>query len=241
MENTENNFDYIFTERNYLISKTRTLPTPNHYALSLLEEYPKNAFDEEKVLQYKGKWHEKAFDVSKDSPMDLEIGTGNGFHFANYVETNPNRPIIGLELKYKPLIQTVRRTLDTGNSKFVMARYDARVIQNLFEKDEVDNVYIHFPDPWAKKASTEKNRLVQVPFLKKLYEIQKKGSFVDFKTDHPGYFECVKEVLKHVPYTIERISDDLHNSKWASENFQTHFEKLWTSKGLKSHYIRFYK
>jgi tRNA (guanine-N7-)-methyltransferase len=241
MEKQENNFDYIFDKRNYKVSKTRTLPHPNEYAVALLNDYPKNAIDEERILEFKGQWREKFFEKNNETPLDLEIGTGNGFHFADYVSKNTGRLIVGLELKYKPLIQTVRRALNHENKDFVVGRYDARMIQDLFAAEELDNVYIHFPDPWAKKPSTLKHRLVQVNFLNTLYDLQKPGSFVDFKTDHPDYFEMVQECLKHTKYEVIRLSGDLHNSEWASENFMTHFEKLWTSKGLKSHYIRFIK
>lgn len=241
MKLVEDNFDYIFDVRKYKVSKTRTLPEPNEYAQALLNDYPKHAIDEERILAFKGKWKEDFFGASQEKPLDLEIGTGNGFHFADYVGKHPNRLIVGLELKYKPLIQTVRRALNHDNPNFVVGRYDARIIEDLFEENELNNVYIHFPDPWAKKPSTLKHRLVQVNFLNTLYKLQKSGSFVDFKTDHPSYFECVQECLKHTQYKITRLSGDLHNSEWATENFQTHFEKLWTSKGLKSHYIRFEK
>lgn len=239
--NIESNLDNIFDVRNYKVSQTRNLPDPNEYAAALLNDYPENALDEVKILEHKENWREGFFKASSEMPLDLEIGTGNGFHFANFVKTNSDRLFVGLELKYKPLIQTVRRSLEEENKKFVVGRYDARMIEELFGKEELDNVYIHFPDPWAKKPATLKHRLVQVNFLNKLYELQKPGSFVDFKTDHPDYYECVKESLKHSKYKVTRISDDLHNSEWAEENFMTHFEKLWTSQGLKSHYIRFIK
>lgn len=241
MQTTENPFDYIFDVRNYVVSKTRNLPYPNDYAVSLLNDFDKHAYDEERVLDFKGKWRELRFESDDSLALDLEIGTGNGFHLANFVGNNPERAIVGLELKYKPLIQTVRRALDTGNDKFAVARYDARMIQDLFAKEELNNVYIHFPDPWAKKEATLKHRLVQVNFLKNLFELQKPGSFVDFKTDHFDYYLCVKECLKHVDYEVVRDTTDLHNSEWANENFQTHFEKLWTSKGIKSNYLRFVK
>lgn len=239
--NLENNLDNIHDVRTYKVSKTRTLPNPNEYAQALLNDYPKNAVDEVRVLEHKGNWRSGFFEADENTPLDLEIGTGNGFHFANYVEKNPERILVGLELKYKPLIQTVRRALEGDNHRFAVGRYDARMIEELFAEEELNNVFIHFPDPWAKKPATLKHRCVQVNFLNKLYKLQKPGSFVDFKTDHPDYYLCVQESVKHTPYKVVRDTDDLHNSEWASENFMTHFEKLWTSKGLKSHYIRFVK
>ena len=241
MENTIPELGPLFTKANYIVSNTRKLPYPNSYALALLHDYPLHAMDEEKAPKLRGQWRLQRFACADSEPLDLEIGTGNGFHFADFVKKHPQRAIVGLELKYKPLIQTVRRALDKGGQQFVVARYDARMLEHLFAEQELNNVYIHFPDPWAKKEATLKHRLLQVPFLEKLYALQRPGSFVDFKTDHHHYYLTVKECLKHTSYQIERDSEDLHHSPWASENFQTHFEKLWTSKGIRTNYLRFVK
>ncbi|MCB0347967.1 MAG: tRNA (guanine-N7)-methyltransferase, partial [Bdellovibrionales bacterium] len=88
------------------ISRTRQLPSPNKYAVALLNENLNFNYDEERVSQFKGKWREEAFALPQNAPVDLEIGVGNGFHLAHYLETKKDRAIVGLELKYKPLIQT---------------------------------------------------------------------------------------------------------------------------------------
>lgn len=225
---------------NYRVSSTHNLPTHTEYTKALLNDYPQNAFCEQKAPTFKSKWRELAFQVNEDHPMDLEIGTGNGFHFSHYVQNNPDRAIVGLELKYKPLIQTVRRALDCENKKFIMARYDARCIDDLFAEGELNNVYIHFPDPWAKDRQV-KHRTLQTPFLNYIYKLQRSASFLEFKTDHEGYFHAVRDCIKDTNYEMTRYTEDLHNSEWASENFQTHFEKLWTSKGLKSYMLRLEK
>lgn len=64
---------------------------------------------------------------------------------------------------------------------------------------------------------------------------------MEFKTDNPDYFEWSLEKLKNSSYEIKRLTYDLHNSEWAQENFRTHFENLWTQKGLKTMLFRAYK
>ncbi len=222
------------------VSRTRDLPKPNLYAKALINENLEFNYDEEKCLEFKAKWRQESFGVSVDTPMDLEIGTGNGFHFAHYVQQNPDRRVLGLELKYKPLIQSVKRCLRNASTNFRMLRYSANYIEDLFADEELDNVFIHFPDPWGKERQ-QKHRLLQACFFQSLYRLQRPGSFVEFKTDHQEYFEFVLQELKGSPYIVTRKTFDLHNSEWASQNFQTHFEKLWTSKGLKSHMLRLEK
>lgn len=216
--------------------KSRNLPNPNKYVLMMDDEFSGWVFNEEKAPQNKGQWREKC-GLQADAFLDLEIGTGNGYFFTDYCSRNPGRNLLGMELKFKPLIQSIKRSRTAKNVNGWAVRYHAALIDELFSPGELDNVFIYFPDPWPKKKHF-KNRLITLEFLFNLYELQKPGSYLEIKTDHPGYFEWIMERLPRSPYKISRSTTDLHNSEWAQDNFMTHFEKLWTSKGLKTHLVR---
>lgn len=212
----------------------------NKYAAQADHEFANWVFTEGRAITQKGLWRSSVFKVANDKPLDLEIGVGNGYFFEHICASNPDRNFLGLELKFKPLIQTTKRTLKRGceNGRFI--RFDAGELPQIFEPGELDNVYIFFPDPWPKKRH-HKNRLITYEFLMTLYELQRPGSVVQFKTDNVEYFDWVMERLPKTPYKIEAQTRNLHESEWASENFHTHFEKLWTGKGLKTHYLRLRK
>lgn len=220
-----------------MISLTRNIPNPHRYILMLQKDFSDWAYDEERAVLFKGKWRHEVFKVREESPIDLEIGVGNGFFFSHQAKAFPERNLIGIEIKYKPLIQTVRRARANGATNIRVLRFHARFVSQLFEKSELNNVYVYFPDPWVKLKS-HKHRLIQPEFLRELYDLQRPGSFLEFKTDNLDYFEWTLKHLEESPYRIVRKSYDLHSSEWAQENFQTHFEKLWTSKGLKTHLVR---
>lgn len=219
---------------------TRSLPNPTKYVEMLQKDFAKWAFDQEIAPQVKGSWREKIFNVSNDHPLDLEIGTGNGYFFTHQSKNNPNRCLVGLEITYKTLIQSIRRAVATGATNMRMVRFHASNLNDLFANEELNNIYIHFPDPWPKKKHV-KNRLFQLDFMMIIYDLQKPGSFIDFKTDSLDYFEWSLERIKKSPYKITRITNDLHESDWVNENFVTHFEKLWTCKGIKTNYLRLEK
>lgn len=218
------------------MSLTREIPFPTEYTTALLEENLDYNYDEERAPKHKGLWRQEGFKVAENVNLDLEIGTGNGFHFAHRAQSQPERRIIGIELKYKPLIQSVRRALKLGATNFKMLRYDANFIDDIFAFEELNNIFIHFPDPWPKKRHW-KNRLLRASYLNKLYELQQPGSLLEFKTDHFGYFEWALEEVKNSKYEVIRHTEDLHASQWAQDNYITHFENLWMSKGLPIHYI----
>ena len=219
------------------IGLTRNIPYPNEYILALEGELSQYALNEEKVLTLKGCWRETAFSSAPNSPLDLEIGTGNGDHFAHQGFRQPHRYLVGLELKYKPLIQSIRRALRKGCRNIRMARYPAQFLHHIFEENELNNVYIHFPDPWPKRRQS-KNRLIQPSFLKNLFQIQREGSFVEFKTDSRPYFDQALEFFEDSPYTVDLLSYDLYDSPLVKTNFQTHFEKIFTSKHLPIYYAK---
>jgi tRNA (guanine-N7-)-methyltransferase len=222
------------------LGPTKNLPEPTEYAKALDGECAAVAYNEERAVALKGKWRAEAFKVAPDHPLDLEIGTGNGFHFAHLAKANPTRSILGIELKYKPLIQSIRRAMAGGAVNCAIARYDASILDDLFEANELNNVYIHFPDPWSKKRSW-KHRLIQTDFLARLSSLMRAGAIVEFKTDNLDYFEWAAERFHASPFKVTRETRDLHNSEWAPENFVTHFEGIFLAQGMKINYARLEK
>lgn len=208
---------------------------PNSYIVALLEEYNQWAYTEQLAPQFKGKWRQEVFAVDPLHPLDLEIGTGNGLFFANRALSYPERCLIGIERKFKPLIQAIRRARRGGALNARMVRYDADLPWDLFAPEELNNIYIHFPDPWVKPR-WHKNRLIQHAYMQELYNLQRSGSFMEFKTDHAPYFDHALDVFKNGPYKIQGYTYDLHKSEFASSNFVTQFESLFLRKGQPINY-----
>jgi tRNA (guanine-N7-)-methyltransferase len=222
------------------VSRTRSIPEPNEYIDALYGEFAKYCLDEEAAPLQKGKWRGDVFATAGNAALDLEIGTGNGYHFAQRAASNSARLLLGIELKYKPLIQSIRRAVRAGASNARMARYNAALVHELFTEHEIDDVFIHFPDPW-EKIRQQKHRLLQSEFLRRLWHVQKPGSLVEFKTDNQNYYDWAMKNIGASPYVIEAESRDLHNSICAESNFITHFEGLFLRQGLPIYFARLRK
>lgn len=223
-----------------LINRTSTLPNQNEYTLALENELNHVAFSEERAPANKNLWRKKIFDKPDDSPMDLEIGTGNGTFFAHQALKHPERLLLGIEVKYKPLIQTIRRSLRQGSQNTAVIRYHAFNIEELFAEGELNNIFIHFPDPWVTPRKP-KNRLVSLPILEILYRLQRPGSFINFKTDSREYFLWAMEEIRKSSYKIEFETQNLHKSEWQSLNFETAFEKIFLRQGVEINFVRLVK
>ena len=95
-------------------------PFKNPYIDLALKDYSNWIFTEEQAKSQKGIWRD-IFTNTPPNPIDLEIGVGNGYFFSHQSKTFAQRNLVGLELKYKPLIQTAKRTLKNNlrNFKFL--------------------------------------------------------------------------------------------------------------------------
>ena len=221
---------------------SKTLPHPNSYVKALYEgQYKSWVFDERDCLLFKGHWREKVFQSSDSTELDLEIGPGTGSFFSHLTVSHPDRLFIAVELKYKPLIQSVRRLQSNYCVNARVIRYNARMLGDIFAPKELNNIYIYFPDPWPKKRH-HKHRLITPEFIDMLYHLQIKNSFVEIKTDHQSYYEEIQSIFKESNYTISTYSHYLQKDiHLRGSNFITQFEKIFLKKNLPIYYSKYIK
>lgn len=222
------------------INITKDLPHQTAYTLALNGEYSHVAFDELRAPLNRGKWRSEIFGVATEMPLDVEVGTGAGNHFAHHAKGNADRLLVGLELKYKPLIQSIRRAVVAGCRNVAMVRYHAFNIDELFEDGEINDIFIHFPDPWTSPKKP-KNRFVCKQNLDLLYRLQRPGARIDFKTDSLEYFLWAMDEIRQSQYQVTFETQDLHNSELKHENFETGFEKIFLKQGIKINFVRLVK
>lgn len=217
------------------IVKTKDLRVHNQYTLALDQEYREFAFNEERAPLNRGLWRSEVFKCGSDELMDLEIGTGNGTHFKNRCEKYPARRIVGLELKYKPLIQTIRsvRRLNLENGR--VCRIHAFNLDQVFAEGEVNDVFIHFPDPWTSPRKP-KNRLVNPRMSEVIYGLQRPGSLFEVKTDSREFFDGAVEILRGSPYKELTVVYDWHKDPRSEGLHKTQFEKIFSQQGLPIYY-----
>jgi tRNA (guanine-N7-)-methyltransferase len=185
-------------------------------------------YTEEMAKAGRGQWSQKI--PNARNAVHVEIGTGNGFHFAEYAKTRSDVAFLGFEIKYKTLVQSIERARDVGATRARMIKADARQLSQYFAPQEVEKVIVHFPDPWPKRRQ-QKNRLLNKAFFRELEVVLKTGGELEFKTDHYGYFLFAARNAAESQLTMVHYTEDLHHSFAAGENFVTAFEALFLKKG----------
>ena len=100
---------------------------------------------------------------------------------------HPERNYVGIEMYDSVLLRALqkREELEEAGEKFsnlVFIHVDARLLPEIFEKDEVDGIYLNFSDPWPKDRHA-KRRLESRQFLARYDQILKKDGTIEFKTE----------------------------------------------------------
>jgi tRNA (guanine-N7-)-methyltransferase len=180
------------------------------------------------VLEYPENMKEKWKDFFKNNhPVVLELACGKGEYAIGLAQLYPQKNLIGVDIKGNRLWVGAKFALknDLKNVAFLRTQIDK--INQYFSKDEVDEIWITFPDPQLR-FSKAKKRLTHPKFLRLYQQIIKPGAKIHLKTDSPDLYHFTKTVIKL--YQLVLISDI--NNVYSEENLptelaiQTHYEKL---------------
>lgn len=133
-------------------------------------------------------------------PLVVEIGCHRGHVLAQMATHHPQCSFIGLDITLKRVYESARRLQQQDARHGCVVYCNAKHLQALFAPQEIHTVIIFFPDPWAKKSRQKKHRLLNPPFIQRLYELIIPGGFVWFKTDCQDYFAQAALALNHVGF-----------------------------------------
>lgn len=178
--------------------------------------------------EYKGKWKEI---FGNDKPIRLEIGMGKGRFIMDQAKANPDINFIGIEKYSTVLLRALQKMEEEPLDNVTFIRMDAEEITDVFEKGEIDRIYLNFSDPWPKDRHA-KRRLPSRQFLERYDVILKADGVIEFKTDNKDLFTFAEEEVKESKWKIKEITYDLHNDeKMCQGNIMTEYEEKFSSKG----------
>lgn len=184
----------------------------------------------------KGSWQEF---FGNTNPLVVELACGWGEYTLSLAERFPQKNFIGVDIKGDRVWRGSQMAISKGLSNVAFLRTHIIEILNLFDKDELDEIWLTFPDPQPKDRN-EKHRLSNRSFLEKYQIILKPDGWFRFKTDNTALFEYTLETLEGIPIRNHEYTFDLYHSEMLSEHFgiQTKYERIWTEKGEKIKYMK---
>ena len=133
------------------------------------------------------------------------------------------------------------RSMSTTICMLRFLRIQIQQLDKYFEKDELHELWITFPDPYIREGD-EKRRLTYPKFLEMYKSVLKKDGIVHFKTDNTPLFDYTLGVVsERNDCEILAETSDFDHSEWREEHFgiKTKYEKIFSDKGEKIKYLKF--
>ena len=182
------------------------------------------------VKMHKGTFRRDIF--KNNNPLYIEIGMGKGQFITTLARNNPDINYIGIERYSSVCLRAVQKVEneEIPNLRFIC--FDAAEITDIFNKNEIDQIYLNFSDPWPKDRHA-KRRLTSSNFLDRYDVILVPDGKIEFKTDNRDLFDfSIEEINNHPLWHIDAVSYDLHHDEAMNiGNVMTEYEEKFSSQG----------
>ena len=165
-----------------------------------------------------------------DSPVELEVGCGNGGFILEKAKREPQTNFLAVELCTNVILTAMERVkaAELPNVRFL--NIPAEILSCYIPERSVRKIYLNFSTPLPEK-SREKQRLTSRRFLEIYKMLLVLGGSIEQKTDSAEFFEYSLSQFEAAGFSVGGVTRDLHNSAYAQENIVTEYEANFTAQG----------
>lgn len=207
----------------------------------------------------KGNWRKEIF--RNDNPLVLELACGKGEYTVGMAILMPGCNFTGIDIKGARMWRGARTAHEKqlGNTAFLRTRIE--FINSYFAQDEVNEIWITFPDPHTGKRNSNK-RLTCPWFLNAYRNFLTDRGIIHLKTDNAELYSYTERLAADNGLEILVSTSDMHSMepglipmsdailstmkdesvvgiKTAIRDVRTHYETMFMEKGLKINYLAF--
>ncbi|MDO9512114.1 MAG: tRNA (guanosine(46)-N7)-methyltransferase TrmB [Bacteroidales bacterium] len=186
----------------------------------------------------KSAWNESYF--KNDGPITLELGCGKA-EFSYYLAGKyPERNFVGIDLKGARLWRGAKDSFENKMNNIAFIRSHVQNVNHFFGPQEVEEIWIPFPDPQLHKPG-ERKRLTSSGFLKRYADVLKPDHIIHLKTDNRPFFEYTLETIASGGHQLLFSTFDLYNENvdYDAVKVQTFYEKQFLDQGMEIKYLQF--
>lgn len=190
----------------------------------------------------KGKWRSEVF--KNENPIVLELGCGKGEYTVGMAKAFPEKNFIGIDIKGARFWFGAKEAVEKNLNNAVFLRTQIELVDCFFAENEVDEIWITFPDPQIKYRRT-KHRMTHPDFLERYKKILKPVGIIHLKTDSEFLHGYTLGLLQGLGYEILTAHHDIYGAPEYEPNtphlreIKTYYEELFSSKGKTITYIKF--
>ncbi|HEY5687891.1 MAG TPA: tRNA (guanosine(46)-N7)-methyltransferase TrmB [Yeosuana sp.] len=187
----------------------------------------------------KGSWNEVYF--KNDNPLILELGCGKGEYTVALAKKYPNKNFIGVDIKGARFWRGAKTAVEEELINVAFLRTQIELIDYAFSHNEVDEIWITFPDPQIKYKRT-KHRMTNTSFLTKYKAILKPEGVVNLKTDSEFMHGYTLGLLHGAGHEVLYANHNVYKQEGSPEevtSIQTFYESQYLEQNKAITYIRF--
>ena len=204
-------------------------------------ENPQLTDSKNNVVDLKGKWCTEHF--RNENPLVLELACGRGEYSLGLAQLHPNKNFIGLDIKGARLFQGSEKAIALNLKNVAFLRTRIEQIGLFFELNEIDEIWITFPDPFLRESKSNR-RLTSLPFLERFYPLLKSGGSINLKTDSEELFNFTLETLQQQNlFKLNSANENIYAAKSTDELLliQTYYERMHLAADKTIKFVSFYK
>ncbi len=186
----------------------------------------------------KGKWNKDFF--GNDNPIVLELGCGKGEYTVALAHKYPKKNYIGIDIKGARMWRGCKTAIEEKmtNVAFIRTRID--LILNFFDKSEIGEIWITFPDPQPRMKQVKK-RLTSPRFIERYRQILVPKGIIHLKSDNTEIYNFTLSTIENDGHHLLFQTNDLYNSGFEGDavEVQTFYEKMFLKENEAIKYIQF--
>ena len=175
------------------------------------------------------------------NPIILELGCGKGEYTIGLAKLNIEKNYIGIDVKGARIWRGAKTATEENIENVLFIRTQIELIEHIFDENEVDQIWLTFPDPQIKYKRS-KHRLINTSYLEKYRKILNPDGTIHLKTDSEflhGYTLGILENLNIIPCLAEHDIYKNNNAPNEALEIKTHYEKMFIKDGKSISYIKF--
>ena len=187
----------------------------------------------------KGNW--RSFVFKNDNPLVLELGCGKGEYSVALAQKYPNKNFIGIDIKGARFWRGAKTAIEETINNVAFLRTQIELVDQAFAENEVDEIWITFPDPQIKYKRT-KHRMTNASFLKRYKYILKPEGVVNLKTDSEFIHGYTLGLLHGAGHEVLYANHNIYKQEGSPEevvSIQTYYESKYLEQNKPITYIRF--
>ena len=193
----------------------------------------------ETQFKLKGNW--RALHFKNDHPIVLELGCGKGEYTVGLAKKFPDKNFIGIDIKGARFWRGAKTAIEENLNNVAFLRTQIELVEYAFAENEIDEIWITFPDPQIKYKRT-KHRMTNTVFLQRYKKILKPEGVVHLKTDSEFMHGYTLGLLHGEGHEVQYANHNVYTNLGSPEEvtgIQTFYESQYLEQNKPITYIRF--